>query len=182
DKVHRSFGYSGFAPLVAEKQKYAAKQSRKLFWKSFRRQFGWPQIFLFFVLCVSLYTIFSDYSFLMQWFVGATMLGGTIMMIVVGRSLHRKIKKSGKKFLVISFSAFISALLFFPANLYNIFNPFIYKNLFEYKPAFIITIPVLSIVISLYIVALIAVWQTLVSVMNELEKNYPEVFFNPKIV
>ncbi|MEO7120213.1 MAG: hypothetical protein ABIY62_03915, partial [Ginsengibacter sp.] len=42
DKVHRSFGYSGFAPLVAEKQKYAAKQSRKLFWKSFRRQFGWP--------------------------------------------------------------------------------------------------------------------------------------------
>ncbi len=33
NKVHRSFGVMGFAPLVAEKQKLAKKQSKKLFFE-----------------------------------------------------------------------------------------------------------------------------------------------------
>ena len=177
EKIHRSFGVMGFAPLVAQKQSAAEKQSRKLFWRLFKAQFGWPGILTFFMLSIVLFTIFSlNASLITAFLVVCVIICWPILLIGIFR-LYRGVSRTGKKFVSINFS-WISSLLFIPIytiNFSNIFREFKDESIFNYTPQHIL-IPVVSIFLSLYLLVIIAVWQTLASVKKNLYQTYPEVF------
>src|SRR5665647_56724 len=178
EKIHRSFGVMGFAPLVAEKQKIAKKQSRKLFWNIFKNQFHWPKIITFFLLCAFMFTLFSVKLFLIKWFYVAIMIGSLGMLFPLF-ILQRIVANTGKKFLIINFS-WISSLVFLPTNLLNISRLFKDQSFLEYTTSNFLILG-MSIFLSLFIITLIAVWQTLSSVKSTLYQNYPEVFTYEKI-
>lgn len=179
EKVHQSFGVIGFAPLVAEKQATAEKQSRKLFWKLLKAQFGLPKILTFFVLSAILFNIFSfDESLILAVSVVTVFICWPIFFIGILR-LQQGVSKTGKKFLSINFS-WISALIlvpFYMLNISNVFRVFMFNNqsIFAYTPPHIL-IPAVSIFLSLYIMAIIAIWQTFISIKRNLIKTYPEAF------
>ncbi|MEO9147636.1 MAG: hypothetical protein ABI237_18970 [Ginsengibacter sp.] len=177
EKVHRSFGVRGFAPLVAEKQAAAEKHNKKLFWQLFKDHFGWPKILFFFVLLIILYTLFSfDPSFMYWGSLGIIFIFWPVLSTGMLR-LQRHVYKTGKKFVVINLS-WIGSLLFLPVyfiNISNAYKTFLGDYTFSYLQHSLIVYGV-STFLSLYIIAIVAYWQTLTSVQKDLHKNYPEVF------
>ncbi|MEO6813648.1 MAG: hypothetical protein ABI172_06930 [Ginsengibacter sp.] len=177
EKVHQSFGVMGFAPLVAEKQKFAEKQSRKLFWGLLKKQFGWPKILTFFLLFAILSSIFNADASLMNWFSFIIVFLCWPLLLLSILRIQREARRTGKKFLIINFS-WIGTLIMMPIyslNISSIFRVFNDESVFSYTPRHIL-IPGVSIFLSLYIITLMAIWQTLASVRESLYKNYPEVF------
>ncbi|MEO8819359.1 MAG: hypothetical protein ABI267_08845 [Ginsengibacter sp.] len=177
EKVHQSFGVMGFAPLVAEKQAAAEKQSRKLFWHLLKGQFGWPKVLAFFVVTAILFSIFTFDNSLMNSFSFVIVFLCWPVLLVSLLRIRRELGKTGKKFLIVNFS-WISILLFLPIyslNISIVFKEFIGESIFIYVPLRIL-IAGLSIFLSLYLIVIISVWQTLTAVKNNLYQTYPEVF------
>ena len=177
EKIHKSFGVLGFAPLVAEKQKHAEKQSIKLFWKLLKQQFGWPKILIFFVLFSVLLTLFSIYSSTIIWVSGFTLIIGAPIIFTRSVRLQKEVAKTGKKFLIINFS-WIGSLFFLPVYFLNyskIFKVFRDESILNYMPHNFMILSV-SIYLSVYIIAIITIGQTLTAVKNNLYQTYPEVF------
>lgn len=178
EKVHQSFGVMGFAPLVSEKQKHAEMQSRKLFWKLFKHQLGWPKILTFFVLTAIMFTVFSFNTLLMNWSFGLIILLSWLVLLFCMLRIRRESGKTGKKFLIVDSSWAVILLLLLPIyclNISTIFQGFSNESIFSYTPQRIL-IPGMSIFISLYLIVVVAVWQTLSSVKKNLYKTYPEIF------
>lgn len=172
-KVHQSFGTMGFAPLVAEKEKMAEKKGRSLFWNLFKEQFKWPKVVFFFLLTAILFTIFST---------GLISIKGTyITIIIVGCyfilfqsiKINRVISKSGKKFLLGGISQFVGfAWLPIYVLIYgDMLNKYFLSNVHSALSTFFV-----SIILSLFVILVFALWQTFSSVKKTLHKNYPEVF------
>ena len=174
EKVHKSFGVMGFAPLVAEKGKMAEKQSRKLFLRLFMDQFKWPKILTFFLLAALMFTIFSTGPFLIDWAIQAVVIISLVIHFYMMRQLQRMTKISGKKFLIVDFS-WISTFLLLPAYYLNLHHLFRVNSFLNYSSTNF-SLPGISIFLSLYIITAIAICQTLSSVKNTLYKNYPEIF------
>jgi hypothetical protein len=172
EKVHRSFGVMGFAPLVSEKRKIAEKQSWKLFWRVFREQFKWPKILTFFLLTALSFTLFSAVPFLIKLIFFVTFIGSWIFHFISMRRLQKLISRSGKKFLILNVSWFSSFSLF-PIYLFNFSN--FYEEVFNYSSS-LNYIPIISIFFSLYITLIIVTLQSLSTIKSTLFKNYPEVF------
>ena len=173
EKVHKSFGVMGFAPLVAEKQKMAEKQSRKLFWKLFRHQLSWPKVLLFFLLTALMFTIFSiDISFL-KWFFTSILIASCLAEIYRTLKIRRLTGFTGKKFLLAEMPQ-IAPLIWIPLNLFYL--PRIFDTDFLASPHSGISIFFLSVFLSLFVIMVIATWQTFSSIKYTLYKNYPEVF------
>lgn len=108
EKVHQSFGVMGFAPLVAEKQNQAEKQSRKIFWKLLKAQFGWPKILTFFVLSAAMFTLFSFNTFLMNWSFGLIILLSWLVLFFCMLRIRRESGRTGRKFLLVDSSCHYS--------------------------------------------------------------------------
>lgn len=173
EKVHGNFGVMGFAPLVSEKQKFAEKQSRRIFWKLFKKQFHWPKIILFFLLSVMFFTLFSDkFSLIKRVFLSVNY--SSMIILIPLFILQRTIAKTGKKFLIINLS-WISSGIIFIGIFYGLLNELVKKVFFEFISS-TFAIPIVSILLSTYLIIFIAAWQTLTSVKKELYKTYPEIF------
>lgn len=177
EKVHQSFGVKGFAPLVAEKQNQAEKQSRKIFWKLLKAQFRWPKVLIFFLFLSFLFTLISFYPSSINWVSsGIIFICWPVFLIGMFR-FRREIARTGKKFIVVNLS-FIVSLLYLPVyfiNFSNIFSIFQKANTFSYlHHAW--KVSCLCIFLSLYIIAIFTLLQTISSVKKNLYKTYPEVF------
>jgi hypothetical protein len=173
DRVYRSFGNKGFKPLVIEKQKMVKKINSKLFWNIFRSKVRWPNISLFFVLIAGLVTLFCIDMKMMKVIISISLLSG---LIVPFYEFYLKIivAKTGYEFLIVNFFPFISwvaYILLLPGFLKLFTNKsvfsFIHRNFF---------IAGISIFLSLYVVGIIAVCQTMYSVKVLLYKTYPKQF------
>jgi hypothetical protein len=173
EKVYRSFGVMGFASVVAEKQRMTEKQSRKLFFRLFKEQFKWPKILTFFLLAAVMFSLFSSGYFLIKWVLGGIIIVSWPIFLFSMLRLQRLINKSGKKFLAINFS-WVSSFILMPTYLINFSG--LFKETSFLNANLNIEICCISIFLSLYIIAIIAIWQTLSSLKNTLYKNYPEVF------
>jgi hypothetical protein len=172
EKVHQSFGVMGFAPLVAEKQKMAEKQSWKLIWKLFKAQFKWPKIVTFFLLTALFYTLFSAEPSILKLVVFGIAIISWIADLICFRKLKRLATGSGKKFLIVDVSWF-SSLILLPGYFVGYANFFEETHLLNYSPNNMMAI---SIMLTLYIIAIITTFQALSSIKQSLINNYPEVF------
>ena len=173
EKVYRSFGNKGFKPLVVEKQKMVKKKNWKLFWNIFRSKLRWPKILLFFILIVGMVTLFPNDAKIMKIIISILLLSG---LIVPFYELYLKVivAKTGYKFIVVNFSPFITSvayMLLVP----GILKIFTHKTLFSLMPMNLL-IPIISIFLSLYIVGIIAMCQTISSVKTLLYQTYPKQF------
>ena len=173
EKVHKSFGYKGFEPLVIEKKKMVKKQSRKLFWNFFKKQFAWPKVLLFIVLTFGFFTIFSMNVWLIKPALLLVLLAGTVPAFY-GWYLKRRISKAGYEFLFLDFSAITGLWLQF-INILNILNFLVGINIVHVLTQHEL-IPVTSVFLSLYILGIIATYQTITEVRHSLQKNYPIAF------
>lgn len=171
EKVHQSFGVMGFAPLVAAKQRQAEKQGRSLFWKLFKGQFKWPKILLFFLITVILFTIFSNNLISIRGTFVTIVLAGCYFDLFQTLHIRRVISKSGKKFLLIGISQIVN-LAWLPVYLL----PRIFEQDFLSNQHSAFGIFLLSIFLSLFIVLIVSLSQTIYSIKNTLHNNYPEVF------
>lgn len=172
--VHAGFGVMGFAPLVAEKQRMAEKQSRRLFFQLFKEQFKWPKILLFLILTAAIYTICSITLISTKSILVAVLISSFIIYSLAISQLQLLAKKSGKKFLIIEFS-WISSFIIVPSYFANSFRVLIEKiSLYFFTSGF--TTFCISIYLSLYILLVLVTVQTVLSVQNKLRGQYPEVF------
>ena len=177
EKVHLSFGVSGFAPLVTEKQKQAEKQSSKLFWKLFKLQLGWPKILLFFLLTGFMVTAsLFDIKYL-RWFFIFILNVGLISELYGIIQIKRLVAPTKKKFLLGEKSENASLIWFV---LYMIYFPRIFDTDFLAGTRSFLSILLLSILLSLMVIMFIATWQCCYSVKKSLCKSYPEVFSTVK--
>ncbi|MDQ6761070.1 MAG: hypothetical protein M3015_00410 [Bacteroidota bacterium] len=174
EKVHRSFGFSGFAPLVAEKMKLTKKQNKRLFWSLFKSQFEWPKILAFFILTFTFASILSHEVINIKHFIFLIFCAGAITLSFACLRFHYFAKKTEKKFLLIDFSH-VTWLLFLPLNLVNIIG-FSHAISVISKVPVTILIPCVSVFMSLYIIVFAAAMQTLSALKKTLYKTYPEVF------
>lgn len=174
DKVYKGFGVMGFASVVSERRRMVEKQNMKLFRRLFKAQFKWPKILTFFLLTAVFFTLFSAGLLYIRWIFISSMILAFPVYIVSVLKLQRIAKKSGKKFMAIDFS-WVGSFLFMPTYLFNFSKLFEGDGLFNYMNPHI-AVPCLSLVLSLYIIVVIAVCQTLSSVGKALYKTYPEVF------
>lgn len=172
ERVHRSFGIMGFAPLVAEKQKMAEKQSRKLILKLFKAQFKWPKVVIFFLLTGIFFTLLFTEPLVAKWILLVTVIISWISYLTHLRRLTKMIAGSGKKFLILNVSSF-SSLIFVPAYLVGYSHFFEKTGLLSYTTNNMLFI---SILLSFYIVVVIAAFQALSTVRQTLINDYPEVF------
>lgn len=177
EKVHRSFGYRGFEPLVKEKEKMAEKQIKRLFWNLFKSHFGWPKVLFFLLLLTGLLTLFSFNIVFIKWFLTATIFLGFGVALYTS-FFEGFMSGTGKKFLLINFSRLTSIIGAFPCLLY-IQGLTGNKSFLTYTPPQIL-IPGISILLSLNIIVIIAACQILYSIKRTLYKNYPEVFSTAK--
>ena len=179
EKVHRSFGVMGFAPIVAEKQAAAEKRSRQIFWHLFKSKFGWPKVLVFFIMAGIIFTIFSlDPSLIPFFSITFVLVAWPIFFIGIFR-IYKKISRSGKKFVTVNL-AWISTWLFLPVyfiNFMNLFTVFRSDSIIINTSHYIL-IPVVSIFLSLYLLFIIAAWQTITSTEEKLYQTYPEVFLS----
>jgi len=171
-QVYKSFGRTGFAPVVREKQKAAHSYNRKLMWRLFKQQLGWPKIFL-------AATIFTIMYVLMQWenkmpvrlvvILGVVTM--TIIMMVTVYRLRNWQKRTGKKFLLVNMAG-MGNLVFLPINCLNIINPFISgKSNFLNHSMFGNTM--LCIGFTLYFLLAIVSCQAVTHVQKLLATTYP---------
>src|SRR6185312_1135512 len=174
ENVHSSFGVMGFAPLVAEKQKIAEKQSRRLFFQLFKEQLKWPKILLFFILIAAIYTICSITLISTKSILVAVLISSVVFYFLAISQLQLLVKKSGKKFLIIEFS-WISSFIIVPSYFANSFRVLIEKiSLTFFTSGF--TSFCISIYLSIYILLVLVTVQTVHSIRNKLRGQYPEVF------
>jgi hypothetical protein len=173
-KIHESFGLFGFAPLVAEKEKMALRQSRKIFWTIFKEQFTWPKILTFFLLMLGMFTIFSKEPFLIKWTAPALIIIGWPFYLSGIIRFQRLIKKTGKKFLMENIS-WVTSFILIPSYFANFPNSFKSEIIPDYS-ASVGLILFYSTLLSVYIILIVAISQTLSLVTNSLHKTYPEVF------
>ena len=173
EKVHKSFGYKGFEPLVIEKKKMVRKQSRILFWNFFKKQFTWPKMLLFVILTFGFFTIFSMNVWLVKPALLLVLLAGTVPAFY-GLYLKKRISKAGYEFLFLDFSAITGLWLQF-INLINVLNFLVGINIVRLLTQHQL-IPATSIFLSLYIIGIIATFQTITEVKHSLQKNYPNAF------
>ena len=178
EKVHLSFGVSGFAPLVAEKQKQAEIQSRKLFWKLFKEQFGLSKILTFVLIVGFIYIIFCLEPLLIKWFYYLIVFGGIIALFFNMEVLRNSVAKTRRKFLIMNFT-WLFYLIFLTPYISNTSRFFTDDSLFlNSQPNYLISF--ISIFLSLYFVIIFASWQTLSLIKSSLYKNYPEIFSTVK--
>lgn len=171
EKVHQGFGVMGFAPLVAQKRKMAEKQGRRLFWKLFKEQFRWPKILLFFLITAILFTIFSNNLISIQAIFFTIIIVGCYFEVYQTLHIRRVISKTGKNFLLLGISEIVS-LAWLPVYLFpRIFDEDFLSNLHSAFGIFL-----LSIFLSVFIVLIVSLSQTIFSIKNTLHNNYPEVF------
>lgn len=173
EKVHQSFGVMGFAPLVAEKQNQAEKQSRKIFWKLLKTQFGWPKILLFFLFTIFFITVSKVDIIFLRWFFISIYILGWISEIFGIIQIKRLIVPTKKKFLLGEKSDFMATIWFL---LYLIYSPRIFDTVFLAASRSFLSALFLSALFSLGVIMIIANWQFLSSVKKSLCKTYPEVF------
>jgi len=173
EDVHQSFGVKGFAPLVLEKQIAAEKQNRKLFWKLFKDQLRWPKILGLLALTIVAFTMFSNDVIIFRWFFISIFIGGLILEIYSVLRMHMLLLGTGKKFLLGKMSESFSWILF---PFYAFYFPSIPDK--NFLPANLPVISVLyySILLSLFIIIIIVILQTISSVKKDLIQSFPEVF------
>ena len=173
EKVHAGFGIFGFAPLVAEKEKMAIKKERRLFWNICKEQFRWPKILLFFLLTILMFTLFSTDLISMKWSIITIIFLAGFCNLYQTLKVSRTISKSGKKFLLSGMAQF-TGLSWMP--FYLLYYPRMFEKNFFINIHSPLSILFLSLCLSLLIILVIALWQTISSVRDTLYKNYPEVF------
>ena len=173
DEVHESFGVRGFAPLVSEKQIEAEKQSRKLFWKLFKDQFRWPKTLGFLVLSAVMFTIVSFDVLSFRWLFVSIMIAGLVIEIYSVLKIHILLAHTGKKFLLGKISEFVPSI-FFPFYVFY-FPSTLDQNFLSTIHSFP-SILFYSILLSLFIIMIIAILQTISSAKRSLIKSFPEVF------
>lgn len=178
EKVHESFGLMGFAPLVAEKEKMALRNGRKLFWDFFKEQFNWPKVTLFFLLSILFFSIFSSDLIPMQYCFIAIIIIGCFSHLYQTLMISRVILKSGKKFLLGGISQFVG-IMWIPLNIFS-YSRVLDKYFFSNTHSAFSTL-LLSLFLSLFIIITMALWQTVSSAKNSLYKNYPEVFLSKNL-
>jgi hypothetical protein len=173
EDVHQSFGLKGFAPLVSEKQIAAEKQVRKLFWKLFKDQLHWPKVLGFLVLTFAMITISSINVLIFKWLFKSIFFAGWIVEICSILQIHFLLSGTGKKFLLGKISEFFSWLLF---PFYVIYFPLIPDK--NFLPANLPVPSVLfySILLSLFIIMIMVILQTISSAKKNLIQSFPEVF------
>ena len=172
-KVHQSFGVMGFAPLVSEKAKMAETQSRSLFWKLFKEQFKWPKIILLILLTTILFTIFSNHLISIKGTFATIIIAGCYFELFQTIKIHRAISKTGKKFLLGGITQFFG---FGWLPIYLFITPNMFDEDFLSNVHSTFSIFFLSSILSLFIILIVAIWQTFSSVKKSLLKTYPEVF------
>jgi len=177
-KVHMSFGYKGFGQLVKDRQKMAKKQSRRLFWNIFKSKFQWPHILLFFVLAMAIFTLFSIDQLFIK-IVSVIVLSGGCLLSIYEMIYKKRIhKKTGHEFITNDVSSLTWILIWAP-NYLNFVHLFIAKSFFSVVAPNIL-LPLMSIFLSLYIIMVIAIWQTIITVRKDLYRTYPQIFSTVK--
>lgn len=171
-KVHQSFGIMGFAPLVAEKEKMAERQGRRLFWKLFKGHFRWPKILLLRIIVSVAFTFFSSYPDLFGIFNVPVVIGCFLADLNGFRKIRKEISSLGKKFLVVEYSqnASLFLILFYVFAFPKILDKVLLPT-HGYS-----SILISSMVTGILIVTAMVDLQILSSLKKRLLKAYPEVF------
>lgn len=173
DEVHQSFGVRGFAPLVSEKQIAVEKQSRKLFWKLFKDQFRWPKILGFLVLTAVMFTVSTLDLSIFKWSFVSIMIAGFIIEIYSVLKIHILLAHTGKKFLLGAISEIV-AWIFYPIYVFY-FPSFLDKNFLSAVHSTSSTL-FYSILLSLFIIMIVSMIQTISSAKKNLIQSFPELF------
>ena len=178
DKVHGGFGIMGFTPLVAEKEKMALRKERKLLWSIFKEQFKWPKVLLFFLLTTIMFSAFSTDLISIKWSLIAIVIAGCFSNLYQTLKFSRVILKSGKKFLLGGVSQFVG-LAWLPFYIFS-YPQILDKNFLPNTHSSFSTL-LISLFLSLFIIIIQALWQTVSSVKKSLYKTYPEVFLGKNL-
>jgi hypothetical protein len=173
EKVHKSFGIMGFAPLVTEKVKLAEKQGRNLFWKLFKEHLRWPKILLLFLIFSIAFTLFTIEPNLFGIFYISVMIACCLLEMYGNIKTRKEISSNGKRFLIAEFSHNSTA---FSILFYFFVFPNIFDKDFGYRSYSTVHILLLSIIIGVSVITAIVNIQILSTLKNKLKQDYPEVF------
>lgn len=173
-KVYSGFGIMGFSTLVAEKERQSEKYNRRLFWSLFKSQFGWPQIIGFFTINVLLYSVLTTFDYGLIWSCAAAFLLTIPLYLIKLFRFEKLVKKTKKKFVILNLSMISGFFLlpwYFLQMSFTLEKDFLIYSSLDFKIAM-----AYSLALSIYIIASIAISQTIDSAKKSLIKSYPEVF------
>lgn len=174
EKVYRNFGYRGFELLVVEKQKMLKKQNLKIYLDFLKVQFQWPKMLLFVILTFTLFTVFSIVPPIIKPGYFFVMTIGVLGIMINELYIKTIIAKTGYKFLAWNFNV-LTRPFNYTLLLPGLFGLYTGKSLFLLLQSRIL-IPEMSILLSLYIVGIIVMFQTMFSVKKIMYKTFPQVF------
>ncbi|MFT3823570.1 MAG: hypothetical protein QM731_06595 [Chitinophagaceae bacterium] len=175
-QVYKTFGNRGFAPLVKEKEKAARRYNQKQVRKLFVEQLRWPKIFVALTVFAAIFSLLQlpNKDAARSFIVAGIAIPTFVILVTIGR-LQRTQKRSGKKFLLVNLSGVINIFLL-PLNSFNVINPLIQRPKGILSDISVTGCIFLSLLFAVYIVGLIASYQTVRHVKGVLVKSYPEVF------
>lgn len=173
-KVYSGFGIMGFSTLVAEKERQAEKYNRRLYWRLFKSQFGWPQIIGFIAINVLLFSVITTFALgLILSCLAAFLL--TIPLYSIKLFRFRKLAgKTQKKFVILNLSTLggFGIVPWYILQTYLISEEHFNLNyIIDFKLAI-----VFSLSLSLYIISSIAISLTIDAAKKSLTESFPEVF------
>ena len=174
--VYKDFGIFGFAHIVQEKEANVYNTQRKIFRQLVKEQFQWPKIILFVATTILFLNIFSAFG-KVSFEISSTFLLilAFIVSIIAARGI-RKIRTKAKKKLTLTNFLYGSSWIYLPIYLFNFSGFFNFFESLEYQQLSILQNIFFSVCSSLYIVILIAHYQTFLGIKKEVINKYPELF------
>ncbi len=169
--VYKDFGIFGFSHIIREKETSVYQEQRKIFYALVKEQLGWPAIFLFIASAILFLSFFAFTGAFVE-VVIFLMIAAIIILSYTNFSI-KKLRKRSKKHLSITSFFYQSFWIYIP--LYLVHFPIIFAPE-KYIEVNTLQTVLISIVCSLYIVCLIAHYQTYLKVKNGVKNKYPELF------
>lgn len=174
-EVYKSFGIFGFSHIVREKQTNVGKQQSKIFKSIVKDQFKWPKLVLFISSLFLFFLLFRKIGYYGVWFSAIGIMVLALGVITYTGFKMVRLRKTRSKKLLIAQYFYNTELIYLP------FYFFWFSGNFEWPNGILLGTSVslsllYAILISGYIIILIANLQTYWAVEYEIKKSYPEIF------
>lgn len=174
--VYKEFGIFGFSHIVADKQAAVYTAQRKTFYQLVKKQFRWPAFLLFIITSYVFFNIFSFSGYLgIEISVLALLLVAFFLLFYTSWSIL-KIRKITQKKITLTHILYNSFWIYLPIYFFQFSHIFDYFE--EAAPVEMTFMSNLlySLGCSLYVVLLIAHYQTYQLLKKEVKLQFPELF------
>lgn len=173
-EVYKQFGIFGFSKIVSEYADNVYNHQRKTFYRLVKEQFKWPKAVLLVISTAMFYIIFSSLG-------SAGILGGLLLVMVLAFTLliytrknFRDMRKTSKKKLMLMVMFYNSGWIFLPFYLLSFSR--LYPDSFTDDYVTPVKCLAYATFCAIYIVFLIAHYQTYQRVKQEVKKAFPALF------